>query len=183
MNTQAQGTRRGSDLLLGAFIAILSSVCTVGISTAGNYWLEIRKARIQIQKEAQLSTLHTLESVSSQLQRLNAEVQYVDSLTNQSANGRSKLLYHAGFTAGIMAEIEEKRTALPLQSSAYVEISVLLDGLAPQLASIQGGAPKAPGSFDHFFDMVYKQQFRKATDAVQHDQAKILSTPDSTLLH
>lgn len=171
MKAPAQG--KGRELLLGTFIAVVSSLCTVGITTAGNYWLEINKSKLEIQKEGKLSRLHTLESIGSQLERLNTEVQFIDSLSKQAKNDHASLLYHAGFAAGIMAGIEEKRTALPAQSRSYVEISALLDNLAPRLAEIQGSGADAAASFSHFFDGVYTPQFQKAANAVNGDEAQL----------
>ena len=99
-------------------------------------------------------------------------VQLIDSASREPKPNHEILFNYADFAAVIMADIQEKRAILPVQSRSSLSISALFDDLAPQLEAVQGTGPNAATSFGRFFDGTYKQEFQKAVDALEQEEAE-----------
>jgi hypothetical protein len=152
---------------------LLTIVLTSSLTLAGSFWLEQRKAKIDLAKEVSQRQADAIDKLDRDLAGLEGNLLYLDKLTDASSNSQA-VQKQAIDAATVMADLFQDNKPLDDSFEAKSAIHRLEESLAPQLFTMRENPIKSLNTFRAYYDNELVLKLTVAKTALDKDRKRVL---------
>jgi hypothetical protein len=153
--------------------SLATTVLTTVITVAGNYWLEQRKAKIELAKDVSQRQATALEKLDRDLTSLQGNVLYMCKVA-QMPNNSQVLQKQAIDAATVMADIFQDNKPLDDSFQCKHAIHELDESLAPLLAGLSESPTKNLSKLPVYYQTQFIPNLNAAKAALESDHKRVV---------
>ena len=151
---------------------VLTAILTTGLTVWGNYWLEERKAKIDLAKEVSKTQASALDKLDRDLSKLNGNVFWMSKIAH-TTKGNSGLQKQASETANVLIDLLQDNKSLDDTFEAKNLIRDLNESLAPILANISENPAKGADRL-RSYQSAFSDKVNAARVGLDNDRKRVL---------
>jgi hypothetical protein len=153
--------------------AVLTTVLTTALTLGGSFWLEQRKAKIDLAKEVSQRQADAIDKLDRDLASLEGNLLYLDKLTNMLNSGQA-VQKQAIDAATVMADLFQVGKPLDDSFEAKNAIHELRESLAPQLSKLRENPKMNLSAFRSYYGDELIPKLKLATTALDKDRKRVM---------
>jgi hypothetical protein len=152
---------------------VLTTVLTTALTLGGGFWLEQRKAKIDLAKEVSQRQADAIDKLDRDLTSLEGNLLYLDKLTNMP-NSDQAVQKQAIDAATVMADLFQDNKPLDDSFEAKNAIHELRESLAPQLSKLRENPKMDPSAFRSYYGDELIPKLTLARTALDKDRKRVM---------
>ncbi len=153
--------------------SILTTVCTTVLTVGGGYWLEQRKAKIDLAKDVSRAQAVALDKLDRDLTKVQGSVFYMFKLAQQP-NNVTALEKQAIDTAAVLADLFEDNRPLDDSFPSKSAVHELRESVAPLLADLADNPAKNAERLRAYYPAEFTTKLNKAKASVESDRRRVV---------
>lgn len=151
------------------FTTVLTTVFTLG----GSFWLEQRKAKIDLAKEVSEKQADSIDKLDRDLTSLEGNLLYLDKLTDTPGSNQA-IQKQAIDAATVMADLFQDDKPLDDSFEARNAIHELRESLAPQLSKLRENPKTNLDAFRSYYSLEFVSMLTLARTALDKDRKRVM---------
>jgi hypothetical protein len=153
--------------------SVLTTALTTALTVGGDYWLEQRKAKIELAKDVSQKQAVALEKLDHDLTSLGGNVLYMCKVA-RLPNSNQVLEKQAIDAATVMADIFQDDTPLDDSFQCKHAVHELRESLAPLLAGLSENPTKNSSKLPVYYQNEFIPKLSLAKAALESDHKRVV---------
>ncbi|MGD0790406.1 MAG: hypothetical protein ABR920_01435 [Terriglobales bacterium] len=158
--------------LLVAVGSVLTTLLTATVTVGGEYWLEQRKAKIDLAKDVSRAQASALDKLDRDLIKVQGNVFYMFKLA-QTSNSNTELERQAIDTAAVLADMFQDNKPLDDSFGSKNAIHELSESVAPLLADLTANPEKNASRLRLYYPGEFAAKLDAAKASLENDRKRV----------